>query len=70
VRWLEPTVQASTEPGAVHDLADASAAGLLAWFSLIHVPDDEVPAVFAHFRRVLRPGGPLLLGCYVATSLG
>jgi SAM-dependent methyltransferase len=47
------------------DLADASAAGLLAWFSLIHVPDDEVPAVFAHFRRVLRPGGPLLLGFYV-----
>lgn len=44
------------------DLADDSVAGLLAWWSLIHVPDDEVTAVLAHFRRVLRRGGPLLLG--------
>jgi SAM-dependent methyltransferase len=47
------------------DLADGSVAGLLAWWSLIHVPDDEVPGVFAHFRRVLRAGGPLLLGFHV-----
>lgn len=43
------------------DLADGSVAGLLAWFSLIHVPDDEVPPVLAHFHRVLRPGGTVLL---------
>ena len=44
------------------DLADASMAGLVAWYSLIHVPDDEIGSVFTHFRRVLRPDGPLLLG--------
>ncbi|MEU6265650.1 class I SAM-dependent DNA methyltransferase [Saccharopolyspora shandongensis] len=43
------------------DLPVASVAGLLAWQSLIHIPDDEVPAVFGHFHRVLRPGGPLQL---------
>jgi SAM-dependent methyltransferase len=43
-------------------LADDSLTGLLAWFSLIHVPDEEVPAVLAGFFRVLRPGGPLLVG--------
>lgn len=47
------------------DLADASVVGLLAFWSLIHVPDEAVPTVFAHFRRVLRPGGPLLLGFHV-----
>jgi hypothetical protein len=39
--------------------------GLVAWYSLIHVPDGEISPVFAHFRRVLRPGGPLLLGFHV-----
>jgi SAM-dependent methyltransferase len=47
------------------DLADASVAGLLAFWSLIHVPDDAVHTVFGHFRRALRPGGPLLLGFHV-----
>ncbi|MEV0466455.1 class I SAM-dependent methyltransferase [Nocardia tengchongensis] len=46
-------------------LADASIAGLVAWYSLIHVPDDEIGSVFDRFRRVLRPGGPLLLGFHV-----
>ncbi|ONI82738.1 SAM-dependent methyltransferase [Saccharothrix sp. ALI-22-I] len=47
------------------DLPDASVAGLLAWWSLIHIPDEEVATVFAHFHRVLRPGGPLQLGFHV-----
>lgn len=47
------------------DLADSSVAGVLAWWSLIHVPDEAIPVVLGHFRRVLRPGGPLLLGFHV-----
>ncbi|MCS7479255.1 class I SAM-dependent methyltransferase [Umezawaea endophytica] len=47
------------------DLADASAGGLFAWFSLIHVPDHEVPGVLAHFHRALRPGCPLLVAFHV-----
>jgi len=47
------------------DLADASVAGLLAWWSLIHLPDDAVPAVLGHFHRALRPGGPLQVGFHV-----
>ncbi|WDV52700.1 methyltransferase domain-containing protein [Streptomyces coeruleorubidus] len=55
------------EVGSMTDLhlADASLAGLLAFWSLIHVPDDAVPTVFSHFHRALRPGGPLLLGFHV-----
>jgi SAM-dependent methyltransferase len=52
------TVGSMTELG----LADASVAGLVAWYSLIHIPDASIGGVFAQFRRVLRPGGLLLLG--------
>ncbi|MGK3204635.1 class I SAM-dependent methyltransferase [Amycolatopsis sp. MEPSY49] len=47
------------------DLADGSVAGVLAFWSVIHVPDHAVPGVFEQFRRVLRPGGPLLVGFHV-----
>ncbi|MFL6100817.1 MAG: class I SAM-dependent methyltransferase [Actinomycetales bacterium] len=47
------------------DLADSSVTGVLAFWSVIHVPDDAVPGVFAQFRRVLRPGCPLLVGFHV-----
>ncbi|MFD8922721.1 class I SAM-dependent methyltransferase [Streptomyces sp. NPDC059569] len=55
------------EVGSMTDLnlADASVTALLAFWSLIHVPDDAIPAVLGHFRRVLRPGGPLLLGFHI-----
>jgi SAM-dependent methyltransferase len=45
-------------------LADAAVGGLLAFYSLIHVPRPEVPAAFAGLARVLRPGGRLLLSAH------
>jgi ubiquinone/menaquinone biosynthesis C-methylase UbiE len=55
------------EVGSMTDLqlADASVVAVLAFWSLIHIPDAEIPAVLGHFRRVLRPGGALLLGFHV-----
>ncbi|TQM84887.1 methyltransferase family protein [Saccharothrix saharensis] len=55
------------EVGSMTDLplADGSVGAVLAFYSVIHVPDAEVPAVLAHFRRVLRPGGVVLLGFHV-----
>jgi len=47
------------------DLADDSVAGLVAFWSVIHVPDHAVPGVFDEFRRVLRPQGLLLVGFHV-----
>ena len=43
------------------DLTDESVAGVLAYYSTIHVPDDRLADVFAEFVRVLAPGGRLLL---------
>ncbi|MFD7435004.1 class I SAM-dependent DNA methyltransferase [Streptomyces sp. NPDC059861] len=48
------------------DLPDATLGGILALFSIIHVPDDHLPDAFAEFHRVLRPGAPVLLSFQVA----
>ncbi len=42
-------------------MPDAGVGGLCAWYSVIHIPDDVLPAVFAEFHRVLVPGGVALL---------
>ncbi|MGW2028248.1 class I SAM-dependent DNA methyltransferase [Streptomyces decoyicus] len=47
------------------DLGDGSMAGLVAWYSLIHIPDTQIGTVFKHFHRVLQPGGSLLLSFHV-----
>ncbi|WP_269858462.1 class I SAM-dependent DNA methyltransferase [Streptomyces sp. RPT161] len=47
------------------DLPDGSLGGLMAWYSIIHIPEERLPEVFAEFRRVLAPGGHLLLAFQV-----
>ena len=47
------------------DLADDSVVGIVAFWSVIHVPDRAIPGVFEQFRRVLRPQGLLLVGFHV-----
>ncbi|MBD3137032.1 class I SAM-dependent methyltransferase [Microbispora bryophytorum] len=46
------------------DLADGELGGILSWYSVIHTPPRQLPAYFAEFRRVLAPGGLLLLGFF------
>ncbi|MGW3346383.1 class I SAM-dependent methyltransferase [Nonomuraea rubra] len=48
------------------DLADGELAGILSWYSIIHTPPEELRPYFAEFRRVLAPGGHLLLGFFEA----
>jgi SAM-dependent methyltransferase len=52
------------EVGTMTDLGwdDCSIAGIVAFWSIVHVPDQAVPGVFEQFRRVWRPGSPLLIG--------
>lgn len=46
------------------DLADGGLRGIVSWYSVIHTPPQELPAYFSEFRRVLAPGGHLLLGFF------
>ncbi|HEX5290185.1 MAG TPA: class I SAM-dependent methyltransferase [Streptosporangiaceae bacterium] len=47
---------------------DGSLAGILAFYSLIHLPRPQIPVALAEFRRVLKPTGTLLLAMHSATT--
>ncbi len=46
------------------DLADGALHGVVSWYSIIHTPPRDLPSYFAEFRRVLAPGGHLLLAFF------
>jgi len=47
---------------------DGSFDGLFSWYSTIHTPDPELGVVFAEARRVLRPGGHVLVAFQAGTG--
>ncbi|PXY19964.1 methyltransferase [Prauserella coralliicola] len=51
------------EVGSMTELeaGDGSLGAIVAWYSIMHVPPDRLPAVFAEFHRVLAEGGHLQL---------
>jgi SAM-dependent methyltransferase len=53
--------------GSMTELAfdDGHFHGICAWYSVIHIPDELLPDVFAEFHRVLRPGGWVLVAFQV-----
>jgi SAM-dependent methyltransferase len=47
------------------DLPDGALAGVVAWYSIIHTPPEQLPEAFAELHRVLAPGGRLLVAFQV-----
>jgi SAM-dependent methyltransferase len=47
------------------DAPEASYGGIAAFYSIIHIPREDVPVAFAEFRRVLKPGGVALISCHL-----
>ncbi|MCI2237797.1 class I SAM-dependent methyltransferase [Paenibacillus sp. TRM 82003] len=54
------------EVGSLTDVArpDASVAGVLAWYSLIHLEPGQLDGALASIRRLLAPGGSLVVGFF------
>ncbi|MGX6603217.1 class I SAM-dependent methyltransferase [Micromonosporaceae bacterium Da 78-11] len=63
-RAAHPTGEFRLGSMASLDVEDGSVAGVLAWYSLIHLPPADLDGVLAEFRRVLTPGGPLVIGFF------
>ncbi len=54
------------ELGSIHELPtpDNAVAGILAWYSLIHLAPEEFDGVLAELHRALVPGGKLVVGFF------
>ena len=57
--------------GRADDLGapDATASGVLAWYSLIHTLPEAIDSPLAEFARVIVPGGGLALGFFTGPQL-
>jgi SAM-dependent methyltransferase len=64
-RWANPGVRIDVGSMTALDRPNGALGGLVAWYSIIHIPPEELPAVFAEFHRVLVPRGHLLLAFQV-----
>lgn len=68
-RAAHPEVEFST--GDIDALPDPddSYGGVLAWYSLVHHEPDSIGRPLEEFARILRPGGRLLVGFFLGTTV-
>jgi SAM-dependent methyltransferase len=63
-RQAHPGLRFETGSMTALDVADGALGGVLSRHSVIHTPPELLPEVFAEFRRMLAPGGRLLLSFF------
>ena len=68
-RQLNPDVAFHQGDMRALDFGDESWGGIAAFYSLIHIPRDEVVAVLTELRRILERGGLLLLAFHIGDEV-
>lgn len=64
-RDLNPSMEFIRADMRVIDVPDQSWAGIVAFYSLIHIARNEMVATLRELKRVLEPGAPLLLAFHI-----
>ena len=68
-RHLNPGLEFKQGNMLALDVEDEAWAGIAAFYSIIHIPREEVVNVLLELKRVLRPGGRLLLAFHIGTEV-
>ena len=68
-RRLNPEIDFSCGDILELDVEDETWAGVAAFYSIIHVPPGEIVRALLELRRVLRPGGLLLLAFHIGEGI-
>jgi SAM-dependent methyltransferase len=64
-RRLSPEIDFRQGDMLALEAGDETWAGIVAFYSLIHIPREQMPRAMGELRRVLRPGGRLLVAFHL-----
>ena len=64
-RALNPGIEFRRADMRALPMPDDSLAGIVAFYSIIHIPPDEMVSALRELGRVLEPGAPLLLAFHI-----
>lgn len=65
---LHPRIDFRVGDFAALDLPDARLAGAVAFYAIVHLDPSELGQVLAEWRRVVVPGGPILIAFHVGNE--
>jgi SAM-dependent methyltransferase len=68
-RILNPGIEFEQGDMRSLEIEDAALGGIAAFYSIIHIPRPEVAAVLGELKRVLRPGGLLLVAFHIGDDV-
>jgi SAM-dependent methyltransferase len=68
-RRLNPGIEFQQGDLLALNVADGTWAGLVSFYSIVHIPRGEIVRALRELKRVLRPGGLLLLAFHIGDDL-
>jgi len=68
-RRLNPDIEFREGNMLCLDLPDCSLSGIVAFYSIVNLPQDSLPAVFSEMHRVLQPRGLALIAFHIGDEV-